>query len=269
MRVAACSQYRSILLVRRHFGATVARAGFFGSRHSFEDPFDEEFERGHEKKHREKVEDLYRKDIERRQWQERKCKSLLNLDSGLQYKRAELKDAYLTRSKELHPDTSTGDDKTRQKKAKDFDEVKEAHTWLVDNVCFTDDEKVKPQNAYTGRLYPDRSLRDKEFIPIDDLFDFDALKTTPFQRKMNKYAMILGRPLKRHRNMQKKLMEESLTAYPLYLLKRVLAWGLSIWFFIEYIGYFIRWSLSQGVEPGGWMELRFRLPLGIRLNLLP
>ena len=99
MRVAACSQYRSILLVRRHFGATVARAGFFGSRHSFEDPFDEEFERGHEKKHREKVEDLYRKDIERRQWQERKCKSLLNLDSGLQYKRAELKDAYLTRSK--------------------------------------------------------------------------------------------------------------------------------------------------------------------------
>lgn len=62
-------------------------------------------------------------------------------------------------------------------------------------------------------------------------------------------------------------MEESLTAYPRYLFKRFLAWSLSIWFFIEYIGYFIRWS-TQGVEPGSWVDLRFRLPLGIRLQLL-
>merc|ERR1711990_863545 len=99
----ACSQYRSLLLVRRHFSGSVSCAGFFGSRHSFEDPFDEEFGRQHEQKHREKVDDLYRKDMERRQWQERKCKSLLNLDSGLQYKRAELKSALLARLKELHP----------------------------------------------------------------------------------------------------------------------------------------------------------------------
>ena len=98
----------------------------------------------------------------------------------------------LITNKELHPDTSTGDDLTRQQKATEFDEVKEAHTWLVTNLCYTDDEKAKKQ-AYTGRLYPDRSLRDKEFIPIDDLFDFDALKTKPsWQRQLKKYALFLG-----------------------------------------------------------------------------
>ena len=96
MRVIACSPFRH---VRRHFGGSVTRSGFFGARHSFDDPFDDEFGRGHEKKHRATVEDLYRKDMERRQWQERKYKSLLHLDSGLQYKRAELKHAYLARLK--------------------------------------------------------------------------------------------------------------------------------------------------------------------------
>jgi len=263
------------MLLRRSLVLSYRRtkAYGFGSGQAWENPMDEDehFSKQYESKQKNHYEEMYRKDQQRRLSKERLYKELLGLDSGLQYKKAELQNAFRDRAKALHPDTSSGDEAEKDRKAAQFEEVMIGHKWLIDSKCYIDEES-KSKYQYTGRLYPDRSEDERlNITPIENLFDFEKLKQpSKTELILRKMAVILSAPFARHRVKQEALMKKGPWQYPAYVLARLITWMMIFWFFVEYIGYAIRSTMGE-LNPDmyhfhRWENLQFRLPLGYRLS---